>query len=183
MTPSRLALAAFFTVALTSYAQATTIYDADNTTLFYPEFVRNAISDGTMAIEIYGSPFATHSKNEAAMIASELKMPPGYGSARFTTTPKPDHAKQRLVMVFNPLRSSGGNNKICKDPKTIGLGTADDPMRVQMALCDSDHWISEATIAGPRGAGIKDPQFVSTLEDGLRELMPAPTQVFPDETS
>jgi len=183
MTTSRFALAALFTVALTSYAQATTIYDADNTSMFYPGFVRNAIADGTMAVEIYGSPFDSHSKTEAATIASVLHMPPGYGEARFTTTFDPSHAKQRLVMVFNPLRSADSNNTICKDPKSIALGTAADPMRVEMALCDSDHWISQATVAGSRGTGIKDPQFASTIEDGLHELMPAPTQVFPDENS
>jgi hypothetical protein len=45
-------------------------------------------------------------------------------------------------------------------------------MRVEMALCSSEDWVSQATITGPRGAGLDDPMFRKTIDSGLQELMP-----------
>lgn len=171
MSPLKIALAAITPLALVACVGATTIYYSDNTTRFYPEFVRHAAASGEMAVEIYGDPFGASGPGKVA-IAAALQIPPGYGDARFTTTPKPNLAKQRLVIVFNPTHPSPGGNALCTDPKAVALGAAADPMRVEMALCSSEDWVSQATIVGPRGAGLNDPMFQKTIDDGLQELMP-----------
>jgi hypothetical protein len=171
MKPSKIALAAIIPAALVACTGATTIYYSDNMSKFYPDFVRQASASGEMAVEIYGDPFGASGPSKAA-IADELRMPPFYGTAKFTTTPKPENAKQRLVMVFNPQHASPGGKAVCSDPKGIALAPAANPMRIEMALCSSKDWVSEATIVGPRGNGVKDPQFRNTLDDGIRELMP-----------
>jgi hypothetical protein len=172
MSPLKIALAAIMPVVLTACVGATTIYYSDNTTRFYPEFVRYASATGEMAIEIYGNPFGTSGSTNAAAIAAVLDMPPDYGDARFTTTPKPNLAKQRVVIVFNPVHPSPGGNAVCSDPAAIALAPPADPMRVEMALCSSEDWVSQATIVGPRGMNINDPMFRKTIGDGLQELMP-----------
>jgi hypothetical protein len=171
MTTSRIALAALFTVALTSYAQATTIYDQDNSSQFYPGFVQDALASGMMAVDIYGLPFAQHSKNEAANIASELQVPPSYGNAHFTTTPKANMAGQRLVMIFNPKADADGT-LACTNPQALEGGASTGSMRVEMALCNDKDWVSQTMVSGPKGSGISDRQFRKTLQDGLAELMP-----------
>ena len=171
MTPSRYALLAGL-LLLAGCTSGTTIYYSDNYTRYYPEFVRHASASGEMAMEVYGSPFGSTDAGSASAIASGLKMPPGFGEARFTTTPDPKRAKQRVVLVFNAVHPSPGGDAVCGNLKAIQLGPTADPMRVEMALCSSGDWVSQATVVGPRGSSPNDPAFRKTVEDGLFELIP-----------
>ncbi len=159
-------------VILAGCAGATRIYYSDNSSYYYPEFVTYASSSGTMAVEIYGRPFGDAARDDPAILATALQMPPGWNEAIFTTTPKPERARQRLVLVFNPAQPSPGGAALCSKPQDVKLGPPAAEMRVDMALCDSADWVAEASLVGPRGSGPDDPVFRRTLGDGLMELMP-----------
>lgn len=163
--------------ALGACTNATTVGNNDMSHLLSPALVAHATRSGELATTIYGNPFAPGPVNDAT-IAADLKSPPGVPPFRFTTRPGASaDPNYRLVLAFDPPKSSYGSDDAACAPNaksllTGGARPANGPTAVVATFCADTHFVSQTTLFGPASADSNSPAFRKLMSDTITYLFP-----------
>ncbi len=170
-----ISLASLAVAALTLGACAhgvTTIYGQDTASLYTPSLVAYATQSGTLYTIVRGNPFGPGPGNPEA-IAASLQSPGWYPPFRFVTRPMPgSRTDARLVLIFNPVDRTSGDDETCRAPQLQQIRPGGGPVRLQAVFCIGSRYVSHVAVMGPPASSPQDPAFQEMMNETLASLLP-----------
>lgn len=168
---SLLSLAAALALGACAHG-VTTIYGQDQTPLYSPGLVPYATESGTLYTIVRGNPFGPGPGNPEA-IAASLQSPGWYPPFRFVTRPMPGlRTDARLVLIFNPVDRTSGDDEACRTPQLQRIRPGGGPVRLQAAFCIGNRYVSHVAVMGPPASSPQDPAFHEMMNETLASLLP-----------
>lgn len=153
--------------------RVTTIYGDGQTMLYSPGLVPYVTRSGEIDTIIRGNPFGPGPVADPEAIAASLQPPGWYAPFRFTTRPMPGrHTDARIVMIFNPIDRSSGDDDVCRAPQLQPIYRGGGPIRLQAALCIGNRYVSHLAAMGPPASGPQDPAFRNLMDQTMTSLLP-----------